>query len=329
MRSFTENVRSALRLTAFVVLLLAVVAVPRARATSFTLGVAGNYAVLYEGGGGNTLQITNVTVTGNVGVGGTGQANLGGPGTITGRLDFSAPNGGQLSGNNVVISGGVNYSVAAVTNALNLINALNTDMGSVNGTDVNLNNSMTIDITTGLTDVGHSGIRFFDVTGYSLGNNQTLTIQGDPGLDAVAFNFTSSTNFNGQVALTGGLTADQVLFNFVGGSGLTGGPTLQINNQGDVAHPANQVSGIFLDPNGPISVVSARIAQGRVFGGDTHDFQLVSGSSVTQPPTSTTTTPTTSGATASGIVPEPTMLTLFGSGVVVAARRRRRRSPAS
>ena len=40
------------------------------RADTLPLGAAGDYAILFEGGGSNTLQITNVTVNGNVGVGG-------------------------------------------------------------------------------------------------------------------------------------------------------------------------------------------------------------------------------------------------------------------
>jgi hypothetical protein len=43
----------------------------------------------------------------------------------------------------------------------------------------------------------------------------------------------------------------------------------------------------------------------------------------TTTPTSTTTTPSTT-TTTSGISPEPTMLTLLGSGLVFAARRMRR-----
>ena len=43
------------------------------------LGAAGNFAVLYEGTGGHNLQITNVSINGNVGVGGTGHVQFNGP----------------------------------------------------------------------------------------------------------------------------------------------------------------------------------------------------------------------------------------------------------
>src|SRR5579862_347959 len=72
-----------------------------------------DYALLFQGGGNNTLQVTNVAVTGNVGVGRTGKMTDSGPSTITGAIDFFAPNSGQFSNNNAnnVISGGVHYGV--------------------------------------------------------------------------------------------------------------------------------------------------------------------------------------------------------------------------
>jgi hypothetical protein len=40
--------------------------------------------------------VTNVSITGNVGVGGMGQMTDSGPSTINGRIDFSAANTGQF-----------------------------------------------------------------------------------------------------------------------------------------------------------------------------------------------------------------------------------------
>ena len=99
--------------------------------------------------------------------------------------------------------------------------------------------------------------------------------------------FTNSVNFNNRVKLVG-ISSDQVLYNFVGGSNLSGGPTLQINdnlgnNSPNCSLGVFCVQGVFLNPNGPISVTNANVF-GRVFGGDTHDFQLVSGSNITTPP---------------------------------------------
>jgi hypothetical protein len=85
------------------------------------------YAVLYEGTGGHSLSISNVTINGNVGVRGTGVVQFSGPGTINDRLDFSDTSfGGQYNNTNGMNVGptSVNYSVGAVTNALNKVNNL-------------------------------------------------------------------------------------------------------------------------------------------------------------------------------------------------------------
>jgi hypothetical protein len=170
---------------------------------------AANYALLFEGGGGNTLQITNVTTNtsgsgagqgggvGNIGVGNTGQAKVSGPSTINGSIDFSAANTGQFANNNGsnIITGGVNFNVAAVTNALNTVNALNSALSGVSGTPISISGNTTINASTGVlaSGSGFTNVEVFNVTSFSLNNGQTLTINGD-GHDVV-FNFTSSTNF--------------------------------------------------------------------------------------------------------------------------------------
>ena len=264
--------------------LLAIISAPSLGNTINFGPDAGNYGILFEGGGGNTLQITNVTVNGNVGVGMTGKVSDGGPSTVNGRVDFSAANTGQFSNGNPgnVTTGGVHYNVAAVTSALNAVNGLNTAL-DLSGTGVNINGSTTINASSGaLHTVGGVNYRIFTVTGFNTTNSDLLTINGDLAGDNVVLNFPSSANFNNQVALAGGLTADDVLYNFVGGSGLSGGPTLQINNNAS-SSSSNLVQGDFLNPNGSISVTNARVS-GRVFGGDTHDFQYVSGTTLTAPP---------------------------------------------
>ena len=93
----------------------------------------------------------------------------------------------------------------------------------------------------------------------------------------MVFNFSANTQFKGTILLTGGLTSDQVLFNIIGGANLTGGHTLSINNNGDI------LTGTFLDPNGTISMDHS-VLNGRLFGGDTHNEQIVSGSLINAPP---------------------------------------------
>src|SRR5262249_24853784 len=82
---------------------------------------------------------------------------------------------------------------------------------------------------------------------------------------------------NGNVVLTGGLTPDNVIFNFVGGSGFNDDPALSFNvGAGGLAR------GIFLDPNGKISSNASNIL-GRLFGGGSNNFQFNGGSNITAP----------------------------------------------
>ena len=262
---------------------------------AFNLGGGENYAILFEGVGGNTLQITNVTIKGNVGVATTGKATDSGPSSITGALNFSAANTGQFSNNNAsnLITGGVHYSVAGVTSSMNFLNNLSLQLNVIDvnhsGTAISISSNaggthnQVINAAAGMVFIiNGQPVHVFDATAFKNDGGNTLTING-AATDLVAINLGGLGNiqFHGGIKFTGGIAADNVLFNIGGGNYATqtGAPSLDINNNGGKAGIAQ---GIFLDPNGAISVVNA-VVQGRVFGGDSHDFQYVSGANITAP----------------------------------------------
>ena len=97
----------------------------------------------------------------------------------------------------------------------------------MSGPSPTINGNTTINAINGTfyaSGTGYTNVRVFTITAFSLNNGQTLTINGDANGDSVVLNFPGSTNFHGNVALTGGLTPDNVIFNFVGGDLSGGGP---------------------------------------------------------------------------------------------------------
>jgi len=276
------------------------------QATIF-IGDAANYAVLFEGGGANHLSINNGTINGNVGVGApsgstTAQSQLNSPLTINGNLNFAgAVNNAQGSG--VIINGSVNPNISAVQTDLNNLNTLSTTLGAEPGTSLGISiangATQTVNASSGVLD--GSGNRVFAVSSLAFVNGATLQVNGDGAGDSVIFNINFDASFGGTILLGGGLTSDQVLFNIVGGANLTGGHTLTVSTSGATE------TGIFLDPNGATSI-NHSVLNGRFFGGDSHDDQIVSGITISAP------------------VPEPSMAALIamGFGGLFVVKRKRR-----
>jgi len=172
-------------------------------------------------------------------------------------------------------------------------------LGSEAGTALTLTSSQTINASSGVLD--GSGNRVFTSTSVNLNNASILTINGSAS-DYVVVNVTDSNPaFNGQILLAGGITSDHLLFNMFGGNYVThtGGPTLTLSPNGQTE------TGIFLDPNGGMQF-NHGLLNGRFFGGDTVNQQIVSGASIVAP------------------VPEPSCFALAGlvTGLCLARKRR-------
>jgi hypothetical protein len=259
-----------------------------------------DYIILYEGGSsGSQLSINNFGTTGiwngDIGIAGVGKLASTGPGTLNGDINFAAPNTGQASISNTTINGTVNYNVAMVQTIMNNLNSLSATLGA----QASLGTNVAINTNSDQTVLASSGsnqgtYRLFNVTSFNSGNGENLIIRGN-GSQSVVFDINFDTQFHGNILLqdlTGkffgdagyaGLFPDQVLFNMYAGAALVGGDTLDANNNGNDAHPANIITADFLDPNGKVSFVNTRII-GRIFGGDSTNMQIVSGDTITLPP---------------------------------------------
>jgi len=85
-------------------------------------------------------------------------------------------------------------------------------------------------------------------------------------------------NLGGDVAVAGsGLTDDQVLWNFT-----TSGKNVSLNNNASSFPLPLAFHGIILAPNDVINLTNANL-DGRVFGGDSSDMQIVSGDTINTP----------------------------------------------
>jgi hypothetical protein len=302
-------------LAVFAVLAFMVLPVTSARATGFTLGAFDTYGLLVNDGasGGD---INTAPVNANIGIGAvTGPVNLHNE-VVNGKVDCAgncatAVSGGAITGTQPVSRGGapspasVNSNVAAVETAITTAKSLSSTFGaeSGSGTAVTINGTTLINASSGFLD--GSGTHVFTASSFSIGNGNTVTIHG-AATDFVAIDITGNSNnkLDGALTLTGGITSDHVLINFIGSGA---------NVQG--AANGATLFGTFLMPNLGVQLNSLTI-NGHLFGGaaDTN-FQFVSNSLISQPPFQPPSQ-----------VPEPTSLLLLGFGLAGLAAWRRKKT---
>ena len=162
-----------------------------------------------------------------------------------------------------------------MTTAINAVNSLSTSLGGLAGTTISFNNAnQTVNESAGTLETSNGvSYRVFNVTSYSENNASTVTINGDGSGDPVVFNFAnnSNTNLGGQVVLTGGLTADQVMWNFTSSN-----KQVQLNNNGGT------FAGVLLLPNDQYQSNNSNL-NGRVYGSAAGNIQIVSGANVSMP----------------------------------------------
>ena len=223
-------------------------------AAGFSLGDAANYAMIAFAP--HNFQTTSDSpIAGNVGIGPYSGVKLAG-GQIVGNLvtTGTAPSGtggtvtGSITGNNAQLA-------ADITN----LQALSAALASETGRSIALSGGSTVNANAGVLDA--SGNEVFTITSWSTG----ITINGD-GTHAVVLNFANGVTpkLNGSITLTGGITSNEVLFNYTGTGALQG------------AGNGADVYGTFLVPNAKVNVDSVNL-HGHLFGGAAgQDFQWVS-----------------------------------------------------
>lgn len=254
-------------------------------AQGFSLDGAANYAVMYEGAGNHNFTVNSSSqldpvIQGNVGIGslsnGTATVHLNNGVTVQGNLDFAGTvrtaNSGSGHATGTTLGG-----ITAVDSALTYLNNLSATLGAESGTALTLapSPSQTINATDGTL---HGSDYVFTVSSMTFGDHDMLTINGSAS-DYVVLNFGAgvNTHFSGEISLSGGITADHVLFNMFSGADLMAGPTLQTAANNNIQHVT------YLNPNGTININSVTIF-GHLYGGDTADMQITSNAGVVNIP---------------------------------------------
>jgi len=221
---------------------------------STNLGPAADYSVLGlsgPSGHGSTINLSSgpLRISGNVGVGDNGQLNFSGGGQINGRVDASSSAVLNTGGN--TISGGTNKP----TDFSSIGQAVQSTINSINS----LSPTQTFNsITSPISLTGNGGLNVISI-GQDIhlsGGNLTLTGNAS---DVFVFKISGTMELSGNtnIVLNGGLTAGNVIWDFIGS-----GSQFQTSGQ-------SQTAGIFLAPQRVINI-----------NGGVHDSEFISGMSL-------------------------------------------------
>jgi hypothetical protein len=141
-----------------------------------------------------------------------------------------------------------------VTSALNTVNGLNTSLGGWNGNSPNDRGSgQTINASSGMLDA--TGNEVFTVAANGFNNNSGgITISGTASQFVVVNVEHHQWELRGPISLSGGITGNQMLFNFVGtgSSVVRGGGSTTSNNDFQIVSGAHVVPAPLIGHGFPV-----------------------------------------------------------------------------
>jgi 5-hydroxyisourate hydrolase-like protein (transthyretin family) len=261
----------------------------------FNLGDAGNYGIIAFQPS-TLIASCNSPINGNVGLGTTN--SYGGCcwgwscGSWGNNQNPVQLNGDKITGNLVAtnaapsstggtVTGSVTGNSSTLASDISALQALSLTLASETGTTEALTSGATINATAGVLD--SAGDEVFTITKWA--NN--ITINGS-GANNVVLNIAPGVTPNlDNVTLTGGITANQVLFND--------------QNTGTISGTAGDTfNGTFLAPNATFNVSTSVTIDGHLYGGSNNqNFTFNNGATLNTPANTSTSTPTVTTVTAS------------------------------
>ena len=216
-----------------------------AKADAINLGAAGDYAVLGLNGAQVNLSSGPLQVNGNVGTGANGSVNFS-SGTVTGRIDRDPSASVNISGGTTFVNGGVHSVNFSPIQSAALAQASSAATLTATQTFSSITNPVTIS--------SNQAVNVVSVTGDIHLSGGTFAIDGSAS-DEFIFNVVGGFELSGNtnMTLSGGITADHVLFNFLG-------------------------SGMQVQTSGQSSTVGTFLGLDRVFNinGGVHDGAFIS-----------------------------------------------------